>query len=88
MDDPAEYLLIIHCLFILFSEMHFHIFCLFSNWTILLLSLDVSLHSLHISFGYVICSYLGDSAGKESACNAGDPGSVPRSGRSPRERIG
>ena len=28
------------------------------------------------------------SAGKESACNAGDPSSIPGSGRSPRERIG
>ena len=27
----------------------------------------------------------GGSAGKESACNAGDPGSIPESGRSPRE---
>ena len=25
------------------------------------------------------------SAGKESACNAGDPGSIPESGRSPGE---
>ena len=25
----------------------------------------------------------GGSDGKESACNAGDPGSIPRSGRSP-----
>ena len=30
----------------------------------------------------------GSSAGKESACNAGDPGSIPGSGRSPREGIG
>ena len=30
----------------------------------------------------------GSSAGKESTCNAGDPGSIPRSGRSPGERIG
>ena len=29
-----------------------------------------------------ICIY-GRSAGKESACNAGDPGSIPGSGRSP-----
>ena len=29
-----------------------------------------------------------DSAGKESTCNAGDPGSIPESGRSPGERIG
>ena len=29
----------------------------------------------------------GSSAGKESACNAGDPGSIPGLGRSPGERI-
>ena len=28
------------------------------------------------------------SVGKESACNAGDPGSIPRSGRSAGEGIG
>ena len=30
----------------------------------------------------------GSSAGKESACNTGDPGSIPGSGSSPREGIG
>ena len=30
----------------------------------------------------------GGSAGKESACSAGDPGSIPGSGRSPGEGIG
>ena len=30
----------------------------------------------------------GSSAGKESACNAGDPGSVPGMGRSPGEGEG
>ena len=30
----------------------------------------------------------GSSAGKESACNAGDPASIPESGRSPGEGIG
>ena len=30
----------------------------------------------------------GSSAGKESSCNAGDPGSIPGSGRSPGEGIG
>ena len=30
----------------------------------------------------------GSSAGKESACNAGDPGSISGSGRSAGERIG
>ena len=28
------------------------------------------------------------SVGKEAACNAGDPGSIPGSGRSPGEGIG
>ena len=32
--------------------------------------------------------FLGGSDGKESACNAGDPGSVPESGRSPGEGNG
>ena len=27
----------------------------------------------------------GDLGGKESACNAGDPGSIPGQGKSPRE---
>ena len=27
-------------------------------------------------------------AGKESTCNAGDPGSIPESGRSPEEGTG
>ena len=31
---------------------------------------------------------LDSSVGKESACNAGDPGSIPGSGRSVREGIG
>ena len=30
----------------------------------------------------------GSSAGKESACNAGDPDLIPGSGRSPGEEIG
>ena len=32
--------------------------------------------------------FLGDSDGKESTCNAGDPGSICRSGRSPGEENG
>ena len=32
--------------------------------------------------------FLGSSAGKDSACKAGDPGSMPVSGRSPGEGIG
>ena len=32
--------------------------------------------------------FLGHSAGKESACNAGNPGSIPGLGRRPEEGIG
>ena len=32
--------------------------------------------------------FLGGSNSKESACNAGDPGSIPRSERSPGEENG
>ena len=32
--------------------------------------------------------FSGDSDGKESTCNAGDPGSIPGSGQSPGERNG
>ena len=32
--------------------------------------------------------FSGSSAGKESVCNAGDPGSIPGLGRSPGEGIG
>ena len=38
-----------------------------------------------------VCLYMGfpgNSAGKESACNAADPGSIPGSGRSSGEGIG
>ena len=35
-----------------------------------------------------LISLPGSSVGKESACNAGDHGSVPGSGRSPGEGIG
>ena len=37
---------------------------------------------------YTICVWYCDSAGKESACNAGDLGLIPGLGRSPGERKG
>ena len=36
----------------------------------------------------LICSFPGGSAGKESACNVGDLGSIPGLGRSPGEGKG
>ena len=36
----------------------------------------------------VFMGFPGSSAGTESACNAGEPGSIPGSGRSPGEGIG
>ena len=37
---------------------------------------------------YLLSGFLGGSDGKESACNAGDPSSIPGSGRSAGEGIG
>ena len=37
---------------------------------------------------HCIKNFPGSSAGKESVCNAGDPGLIPGSGRSPEEGIG
>ena len=36
-------------------------------------------------FVVIIWGFPGDSDGKESACNAGNPGSIPESRRSPGE---
>ena len=47
-------------------------------------------HSLPWYWYYliIILGFPGSSAGKESACNAGDPGLIPGSGRSSGEGIG
>ena len=37
---------------------------------------------------YLIMGFPGGSDGKESACNAGDPGSIPGLGKSPGEENG
>ena len=36
----------------------------------------------------ILLGFPGSSAGKDSACNAGEPGSIPGSGRSTGEGIG
>ena len=43
---------------------------------------------VHFHISVSQSGFPGDSNGKESACNAGDPGSIPRSGRSPGEENG
>ena len=40
------------------------------------------------AMGLSLWGFLSDSDGKESACNAGDPGSIPGWGRSPGEENG
>ena len=41
-----------------------------------------------LSFVFVFGGFPHSSVGKESACNAGDPGLIPESGRSAGEGIG
>ena len=58
--------------FIHLSELSFHISAVVNNTAVHLV--------VYVSFGH--------SDGKESACNAGHPGSIPGSGRFPGERNG
>ena len=46
------------------------------------------LRILFFNWSIIALGFLGSSAGKESTCNAGDLGLIPRSGRSPGEGIG
>ena len=58
------------------------LFCfIFSNFYIFLVTFRIVLM-------YNFEGFLGSSVGKESACYAGDPGSIPGSGRSTGEGIG
>ena len=40
------------------------------------------------TYMYIYMGFPGGSVGKESTCNAGDPGSIPGWGRPPGERNG
>ena len=42
---------------------------------------------MHWIFVVVISGFPGSSDGKESACNAGDPGLIPELGRSPEKEM-
>ena len=42
----------------------------------------------HLTYANVLHGFPGGSDGKASACNVGDPGSIPRLGRSPGEGNG
>ena len=44
--------------------------------------------SIQLAVVIITWGFPGSSAGKESACDAGDPGSIPGLGRSPGEEIG
>ena len=56
------------------------------------LRVGINIYTLLCNIKYIIIKkvkgFLGKSASKESACNAGDPTSIPGSGSSPGEGIG
>ena len=60
----------------------YSILCPFFIWTVPLMLSCMS------CLCWLLTPYFGGSDGKASACNAGDLGSIPGSGRSPRERNG
>ena len=49
---------------------------------------DIIMNSYILKSSNVLRDFPGDSESKESACNAGDSGSIPGSGRSPGEGNG
>ena len=76
-------------------DMEFEVILGFESWSRLLMFFLVkSLYYVNrslliVKVGVTLpTGFPGSSAGKESACNAGDPGSIPVSGRSPGEEIG
>ena len=61
-----------------------------AHWVSLNLSvLDFKFLNVTVVIGFaMLLGFHGGSDGKESACNAGDPGSIPGSGKSPGEGNG
>ena len=62
-------------------------FCGLSPFCFFLLWLPLFILKIFVN-PYCVLGFPGSSVGKESACNAGDPGSIPGLGRSPGEGIG
>ena len=79
---------IICCQIILPRELFDHIFCLVQRPLVTshCLEINPNLAAYHLWFCIPLCYC--SSVGKESACNAGDPGLIPGSGRSPGEGNG
>ena len=72
-------------------QITFQLSCIVEGLRIQCLSFSISLEKTNAYFFLIIQikhSFLGGSVGKESACNAGDLGLIPGSGRSPGERHG
>ena len=72
-------------------------FCLFSCFCLLFLYVPFTLNTFYFHLAHQnhvhpskfgLNGFLSGSDGKESACNAGDQGSIPESGRCPRKRNG
>ena len=69
--------------FILYSKVRFA--CYSRYLLISYFCIPISYHEKEIFFCVRRCGLSGGSAGRESACNAGDLGSIPGLGRSPGE---
>ena len=57
-------------------------------WSIILCIVAVKFLWLNLHDFSLFWGFSGSSAGKESICNAGDPGSIPGSGKTPGKGIG
>ena len=50
--------------------------------------IHLNTHTGHYALFFCILGFPDSPAGRESACNAGDPGSIPGLGSTPGQRIG
>ena len=64
--------------------MAMELICLMTKWLVKIV-ISIFLGTLNCEHPYTYLDFLGGSVGKESACIAGDLGSIPGLGRSPEE---
>ena len=76
--STSQYIKCIYCIMYVYSII----------FSCILLYLYIYLYILFYILIYILWGFSHSSVGKESGCNAGNPSSIPESGRSPGEGIG